>query len=92
MYSCQQEDNLHFTLRTMKYISTIFVYNMPTLTTSNVNRSNKKWFMLKMTRCRRYPADTIVDTDYAGDLAVLVNTLDQAESMPHSEPNRVHVS
>ena len=33
---------------------------------------------------RRYPAQTIMDMDYADDIAVLANTLAQAETLLHS--------
>ena len=36
---------------------------------------------IKKKRSRRYPAETIIDTDYANDLALLVNTPTQAESL-----------
>ena len=39
---------------------------------------------LKQARSRRYPAETITDSDYADDLALLTNTLAQAESLLHS--------
>ncbi len=40
----------------------------------------------KMTkeRSRRYPAQTITDTDYADDIALLANTLAKAKSLLHS--------
>ena len=41
-------------------------------------------FMLKKLRSRRYPAQTITDADYADDIALLANTLTQAESLLHS--------
>ena len=45
----------------------------------------RKWlYAKKKARSRRYPADTITDTDYADDLALLVNTPSQTESQLHS--------
>ena len=35
-------------------------------------------------RSRRYPAETMTDTDYADDLALLTNTPAQVESIQHS--------
>ena len=35
-------------------------------------------------RSRRYPAQTITDTDYADDIALLANTPAQAETLLHS--------
>ena len=34
--------------------------------------------------CRRYPAKTITDADYADDIAILANTPNQAETLLHS--------
>ena len=41
-------------------------------------------FTLKKARSRQYPAQTILDTDYADDITLLVNTPIQAESLLHS--------
>ena len=35
-------------------------------------------------RSKKYPAKTITDADYADDLALLANTPNQAETLPHS--------
>ena len=52
-------------------MSTVPVYNLQRLHTSNVDRSNKrKWLYSGKARSRRYPAETIIDTDYANDLAL----------------------
>ena len=37
-----------------------------------------------MKRSRRYPAKTIIDADYADDIAILANTPNQAETLLHS--------
>ncbi len=41
-------------------------------------------FKLKKERCRRYPARTITDVDYADNIALLANTLTQGETLLHS--------
>ena len=41
-------------------------------------------FTLKKARSRRNPARTIMDADYADDVALLANTPIQAESLLHS--------
>ena len=41
-------------------------------------------FTLKKKRNRRYPTQTIMDADYAGDIPLLANTPTQAESLLHS--------
>ena len=51
----------------------------------NVNRSNKKnSFTLKKAKSRQYLTETMTDTDYKYDLALLANTPAQAESLLHS--------
>ena len=41
-------------------------------------------FMLAKARSRRYPAQTIMNTDYADDIALLTNTPATAQSLLHS--------
>ena len=41
-------------------------------------------FKLAKERSRRYPAQTITDEDYAGDIALLANTFSQAKNLLHS--------
>ena len=41
-------------------------------------------FKLTKERSRRYPSQTITDADYADDIALLVNTSAQAETLQHS--------
>ena len=41
-------------------------------------------FTLKMARSRQYLAQTIMAADYADDIALLVNTPNQAKSLLHS--------
>ena len=41
-------------------------------------------FKLAKERSRRYPAQTITDANYADDIALLANTLTQAETQLHS--------
>ena len=41
-------------------------------------------FELTKKRSRRYPAKTIIDADYADDIALLANTLNQAETLLRS--------
>ena len=70
-----------------RYISSIFVYNLSSLHTLNIDRSNKtKWLYAnkKKARSRLYSAETLTNTDYADDLVLLANTLARAESQLHS--------
>ena len=41
-------------------------------------------FKLAKVRSRRYPAQTITDTDYSNDIALLANTPTQAKTLLHS--------
>ena len=41
-------------------------------------------FTLKKGRSRQYPAETITDANCADDIALLANTLTQAESLLHN--------
>ena len=43
-----------------------------------------KGFNLTKERSRRYPTQTITDTDYANDIVLLANTPAQAKSLLHS--------
>ena len=45
---------------------------------------NDNGFKLAKERSRRYPEQTITDSDYADDIALLANTPAQAETLLHS--------
>ena len=48
-------------------MNTLFVYNMPGLRASNVDRFNeRKWFYeeKKKARSRRYPAEILIEFDF----------------------------
>ena len=55
------------------YISNIYVYNLLRLYSSNVECSNEKWLYgkKKKKRNKRYPAETITDSDCADDIELL---------------------
>ena len=69
----------HFSL-TRRYISTIFIYNLPRL--QQVSKENKKenhFTLIKKKKKKKkgkskQPAETKTDTDYADDLELLANT------------------
>ena len=50
----------------------------------SIYRMKENGFKLTKERSRRYPAQTITDTDYANDIALLANTPTQAEILLHS--------
>ena len=69
-----------------RYISLILVYCLSRLRISNVYRFNerKQFHTGKKKRNRRYLVQTISGVDYTDDIALLANTLAQAESLLHS--------
>ena len=70
---------------TSGYISPRSVYNLPWLSTSIIDRSHeRKWCHTKKARNKRYLAQTITDTDFADDKALLVNIPTEAESVQYS--------
>ena len=50
---------------------------------TSIDLMKENGFKLAKERSRRYPAQTITDTDYADDIALLTNTHAQAESHLH---------
>ena len=50
---------------------------------------NENYFTIKKARSKWYLTETITDADYADDLALLVNTSTQAESLLHSPEQAV---
>ena len=50
----------------------------------SIDKIRENGFKLTKKRSRRYPTKTITDTNYADDIAILVNTPDQAETLLHS--------
>ena len=51
---------------------------------TSIDKIRANGFELAKKRSRRYPAKTITDADYADDIAILANTLNQAETLLHS--------
>ena len=50
----------------------------------SVNKIRENSFKLTKERSKRYPAKTITDADYAGDIVLLANAPAQAETLIHS--------
>ena len=73
-------DPLKAKLLKIWYIYTCLLFYM--LRTS-IDSMKENGFKLAKERSRRYPAQTIMNADYADDLALLANTLIQAESLLH---------
>ena len=51
---------------------------------TSIDLMKENGFRLTKERSRKYPAQTIADTDYINDIALLANTLARAESLLHS--------
>ena len=70
---------------TKTYISTIFVYNLTRLCTTNINRSYKRrWFhILKKANNRLYPRRNYYRCWLLRRTSLLVNTPTQAKSLQH---------
>ena len=49
-----------------------------------IDKIRENGFELTKKSCRRYPAKTITDADYADDIAILANTPNQAEILLHN--------
>ena len=51
---------------------------------TSIDKIREKGFKLTKKRSRRYPAKTIIDADYADDIAILANIPNQAEKLLHN--------
>ena len=51
---------------------------------TSIDKTKGKAFKLTKERSRRYPTQTITDTDYADDIALLANTPTQDETQLYS--------
>ena len=65
-----------------RHISPLPLYHLFRLCASDKMKDNG--FKLTKERTRRYPTQTIMDMDYANDIALLANALAQAETLLHS--------
>ena len=62
----------------------LFIICLDYILQMSIDMMKGNGFTLEKVRCRRYPAQTIIDVDYADDIALLANTSAQAESLLHS--------
>ena len=62
----------------------LFIICLDYVLGSSTDKIRKNGFELKKKRSWRYTAKTITDADYADDIALLVNTPNQAETLLHS--------
>ena len=62
----------------------LFIICLDYMLRTLIDKIRENGFELTKKRSRRYPAKTITDADYADDIAILANTPNQAETLPHS--------
>ena len=62
----------------------LFIIWQDNILLTSIDLMKENGFTLTKARTRRYPSQTITDADYADDIALLANTLVQAESLLHS--------
>ena len=82
----------HWSL-TKRNICAIFVYTLPRKSTLNVNSLNKEFVLdYKKARSRCYPAETITDTNYTDNFALLANSPTETESLLHNQGQEAKAS
>ena len=62
----------------------LFIICLDYVLRTSIDKIRESGFELTKKRSRRYPAKTITDADYADDIAILVNTPNQAEILLHN--------
>ena len=62
----------------------VFIICLDYVLRTSIDKIRENGFELTKKRSRRYPAETIIDADYADDIALLANTPNQAETLLHS--------
>ena len=62
----------------------LFIICLDYVLRTSIDKIKENGFELTKKRSRRYPAKTITDADYADDIAILANTLNQAETLLHN--------
>ena len=62
----------------------LFIICLDYVLRTSINKIRENDSKLTKKRSRSYPAKTITDVDYTDDIAILANTPNQAETLPHS--------
>ena len=62
----------------------LFIICLDYVLRTSIDKMKENGLQLIKERSRRYPAQTIMDADYADDIALLVNAPAQAETLLHS--------
>ena len=66
------------------FVLYLFISCLDRVVRTSIDQMKENGFTLKKARSRRYPRETITDTDFADDKVLLANTPTQAESQLHS--------
>ena len=66
------------------FVPYLFIICLVYMLRTSIDKMKDNGFKLAKERDRRYPAQTITDADFADDIALLANTLAQAETLLHS--------
>ena len=62
----------------------LFIVYLDYVLRTSIDNMKDNGFELAKERCRRYPAQTITDVDYADDIALIANTPAQSEHPAYS--------
>ena len=62
----------------------LFIICLDYVLKTTIDKMKDNGFKQKRERSRRYPAHSITDADYADDIALLINTPTQAETLLHN--------
>ena len=62
----------------------LFIICLDYVLRTSIDKIKENSFELTKKRSRKYFTETITDADYADDIAILANTPNQAETLPHS--------
>ena len=62
----------------------LFIICLDYVLRTSIDKTRENGFELTKKRSRWYPAKTITDADYAGNIVILANTPNQAETLLHS--------
>ena len=62
----------------------LFIICLDYVLRTSIDKIKENGLEVTKKRSRRYPVKTITDADYADDIAILVNTPNQAETLLHS--------
>ena len=62
----------------------LFIICLDYVLRTSIDKIRENGFELTKKRSRRYPTKTIIDTDYADNIVILANTLNQAKTLLHN--------